>query len=191
MNMVNILEQHLVSRLGNDISQLDTVLNNFIPLSVQRNEYIIKQGQICRYIYFVAKGCLQVFVYDSDMNETTRDIVVEEGWCTELISFGTGTAATENIKAVEPSYLLAIDQQRFQAMMETVPQFDKVYKQILETSYANSVYRINTFVSLSALERIKWLMDYRPQLMTRVPGKLIASYLGINKDVFSRLKAKL
>ena len=68
-------------------------------------------------------------------------------------------------------------------MMETVPQFDKVYKEILEASYANSVYRINTFVSLSALERIKWLMQNRPTLMTRLPSKLIASYLGINKDV--------
>ena len=76
-------------------------------------------------------------------------------------------------------------------MMQTIPQFDKVYKQILETSYANSVYRINTFVSLSALDRIKWLMEKRPKLMTRVSSKLIASYLGINKDVFSRLKAKL
>jgi len=76
-------------------------------------------------------------------------------------------------------------------MMQSVHQFDKVYKEILEASYANSVYRINTFVSLSALERIKWMMQHRPTLMTRLSSKLIASYLGINKDVFSRLKAKL
>jgi hypothetical protein len=76
-------------------------------------------------------------------------------------------------------------------MMETVPQFDRIYKQLLENSYANSVYRINTFVSLSALDRIKWLMQNRPTLLNRVPSKLIASYLGINKDVFSRLKSKL
>jgi hypothetical protein len=86
---------------------------------------------------------------------------------------------------------LAIDRESFQALMETVPQFDLVYKQILEASYANSVYRVNTFVSLTALERIQWLMEYRPMLMTRLSSKLIASYLGINKDVFSRLKAKL
>ena len=125
------------------------------------------------------------------MNETTRDIIVEDHWCSELISFGSGKQATENIRTVEPSHLLAIDRRGFQEMMETVPQFDKVYKQILEASYANSVYRINTFVSLSALERLKWLMENRPSLLTRVSSKLIASYLGIHKDVFSRLKAKL
>lgn len=189
--MIDVLRQHIISRLGTDIDNLETVLTHFKPQVVERNQYLLKQGQECKQVYFVAKGCLQVFVYDNDMNETTRDIVTEGTWCSELISFGTGKPASENIKTIEPCELLSIDRQGFQTMMATVPQFDKVYKQILETSYANSVYRINTFVSLSALERIKWLMEFRPHLMTRVSSKLIASYLGINKDVFSRLKAKL
>ncbi|MBX9733242.1 MAG: cyclic nucleotide-binding domain-containing protein [Chitinophagaceae bacterium] len=189
--MIDILRQHIIGRLGNDIDNLETVLNYFKPLSVDRNQYLVKQGEVCKYVYFIAKGCLQVFVYDNEMNETTRDIVTEGTWCSELLSFGSGKPATENIRTVEPCELLAIDKQSFQMMVETIPQFDKVYKQILETSYANSVYRINTFVALSALERVKWLMEFRPKLMTRVSSKLIASYLGINKDVFSRLKAKL
>jgi CRP-like cAMP-binding protein len=189
--MIEVLRQHIIKRLGEEVDNLDTVLNHFKPIEVNRNKFLLQQGEICKHVYFVAKGCLQVFIYDSQMNETTRDIVTEGTWCSELISFGSGQAATENIRTVEPSQLLAIDQHGFQKMMQTVPQFDQVYKQILETSYANSVYRINTFVSLSALDRIKWLMEKRPTLMSRVSSKLIASYLGINKDVFSRLKAKL
>lgn len=108
-----------------------------------------------------------------------------------IISFGLQQPATENIRTVEPSDLFAINRQSFEKLMEAVPQFDKVYKQILEAFYANSVYRINTFVSLTALDRIKWLMDYRPNLMTRLSSKLIASYLGISKETFSRLKGKL
>lgn len=189
--MIEVLRQHIISRLGNDIDNLDTVLDCFKPLYVERNQYLVQEGQVCKQVYFIAKGCLQVFVYDNDLNETTRDIVTEGTWCSELSSFGSGNPAKENIRTVEPCELLAIDRQSFQKLIATVPQFDKVYKQILETSYANSVYRINTFVSLSALDRIKWLMEFRPKLMTRVSSKLIASYLGINKDVFSRLKAKL
>ncbi len=189
--MIEILQQHIISRLGNDIDNLETVLQYFKPLYVKRNEFILKEGDLCRHVYFVAKGCLQVYVHDSDMNETTRDIVTEGAWCSELISFGTGVPAAEYIKAIEPCQLLAIDKEGFQKLMQTVPQFDKVYKQVLESSYANAVYRINTFVSMAALDRIKWLMDKRPGLMTRVSGRIIASYLAINKDVFSRLKTKL
>lgn len=189
--MIAVLRNHITSRLGNDLDNLDKVLATFKQITIKRNEQLLKQGEICKYVYFIAKGCLQVYVHDKDFNETTRDIVTEDNWCSELVSFGSEKPSTENIRAVEHCELFAIDRKSFQTMMETVPQFDKVYKQILEASYANSVYRINTFVSLTALERIKWLMEYRPMLMTRVSSKLIASYLGINKDVFSRLKAKL
>lgn len=189
--MIEVLRQHLINRLGNDIHDLDVVLSRFKPIETKRNQQLLYEGEICRYVYFIAKGCLQVYVHDQNMEETTRDLVIEDHWCSELISFGSGQPAQENIRTVEPSQLLAISRGDFQEMMETVPQFDKVYKQILEASYANSVYRINTFVSLSALDRIKWLLQNRPTLMTRLSSKLIASYLGIHKDVFSRLKAKL
>lgn len=189
--MIEVLRNHIIKRLGNDIENLDVVLSSFKYIKAKRNEHLLLQGEVCNYVYFIAKGCLQVYVYDKEFNETTRDIVVEDHWCSELLSFGSGNPATENIRAVEPCDLFAIDKLSFKKMMDTVPQFDKVYKQILEASYANSVYRINTFVSLSSLERIKWLMEYRPSLMTRLSSKLLASYLGINKDVFSRLKSQL
>jgi CRP-like cAMP-binding protein len=189
--MIEILRNHIISRLGNSLQDLDLVLSKFTHLQAKRNQQLLRQGEVCRYVYFIASGCLQVYVHDKDMNETTRDIVLEDHWCSELLSFGSKQPAAENIRAVEPSELFCIDRQNFQAMMETVPQFDKVYRQILEASYANSVYRINTFVSLSALERVQWLIENRPTLMTRVSSKLIASYLGINKDVYSRLKTKI
>ena len=189
--MIEVLRNHITSRLGRDIDNLELVLSSFEHIKVKRSHQLLQIGQGCRYVYFVARGCLQIYIPDHNGNETTRDIIVEDNWCSELISFASGKPATENIRAVEPCELFAIDRQNFKAMMETVPQFDKMYKQILEASYANLVYRINAFVSLTALERIHWLMQYRPTLMTRVSSKLIASYLGINKDVFSRLKAKL
>jgi CRP-like cAMP-binding protein len=189
--MIDILKSHITQRLGTNLQHLDEVLSHFQHIQLKRNELLLKQGDICRYVYFVAKGCLQVFVYDAEANESTRDIITENNWCSELISFGEQKPASENIRAVEPCELLAISRSGFGKMMETVPQFAMVYKQILEASYANSVYRINTFVALDALARIKWLMEYRPELMTRLSSKLVASYLGISQETFSRLKGKL
>ena len=189
--MVQVLREHIIARIVNVPDHLEEVLRNFTPVTAKRNELLLKQGEKCKYVYFVASGCLQVFVHDHDMNETTRDIVVENNWCSELMSFGSGLPASENIRAAEPSELLAIDQPSFNSLMQKVPQFDAIYKQILEASYANSVYRLNTFIAMPALERIKWLMQYRPGLMSRLSSKLIASYLGISQETFSRLKAKI
>ena len=177
--------------LGENPPNLHEVLNRFKEVTAARNEVLVREGDVCKYVYFVVSGCLQVFVYDSQANETTRDLVIENNWCSELMSFGSGNPASENIRCAEPCRLLAIDRVGFQEMMQSVPQFGMVYRNILEASYANSVYRVNTFISLSALDRIKWLTDNRPGLMARLPGKLIASYLGISQETFSRLRAKL
>lgn len=154
------LKAHICSRLGNDLENLDYVLSHFKERKFKRNEFLLKEGEICRQVYFISSGALQVFV-NEDENENTRDIVLEDNWCSDLISFGSQQPATEQIRTIEPSELCSIDRAGFQKLMETVPQFDKVYRQILEQSYANSVYRINSFVSLSSLDRIKWLLKNR------------------------------
>jgi len=189
--MKEVLKKHIIDRLGTNIENLDLVLSLFTPIEVKKNTLLLQEGNICKYVYFIARGSLQVYTYDAEMNETTRDIVIENNWCSELISFSNNTPTTENIRSIEPSYLLAIDSINFQQMLTKVPQFDTVYRQILEASYANSVYRLNTFVSLNGLSRIKWLLNTRPTLFTRFSSKLIASYLGISQETYSRLKAKL
>lgn len=189
--MIQTLRQHITDRLGNNVDNLDDVLCHFKELKAARGERLLRQGDVCRNVYFVAAGCLQVYTLATSGDETTRDIVTENNWCSDLISFGSGKPASESIRAVEPSVLCGINRSSFQTLTDTVPQFDKVYRQILEASYASSVYRINTFVSLSALDRIRWLMDYQPKLMTRLSSKLLASYLGISQETFSRLKARL
>lgn len=123
--MIEILSAHIIQKLGKDVGNLDLVLNQFKHISVERNKFLVQQGETCNHVYFIAKGCLQVFVYDSEMNETTRDIVTEGTWCSELLSFGSGKPANENIRTVEPCELLAIDRKGFQKMIETVPEFDK------------------------------------------------------------------
>jgi CRP-like cAMP-binding protein len=82
--MKEVLRNHIINRLGTEISNLELVLSSFTPITVRRNELLLKQGDICKNVYFIAKGCLQVFAYDNECNETTRDIVVEDNWCSEL-----------------------------------------------------------------------------------------------------------
>ncbi len=201
--MVSVLEQHIrnrinASRLGYewsgtapDDAQLAEVLSHFTFLKVKRNEILLREGEVCRLCYFVVKGCVQVFTTDRTGEESTRDIVVENNWVTELFSFGNQRPANENLRTVELSHLLAIGFESFQHLVQTIPTFEQIYRQIIEQSYINSVFRLNTFVAMDALERIQWMREYQPKLLTRLSSKLVASYLGISPETYSRLKAKL
>jgi CRP-like cAMP-binding protein len=189
--MIHMVRQYIASQLGDDAEGVDLVVSKFQFIKVTRNTQLLSRGEICRYVYFVAEGCLQSYILDSEMQENTREIITEGNWYSDLRSFTKAEPATENIKTIEASKLFRIERKDFQELIDTVPQFGQIYRKILEAYYNNAMDRINTFISLSSLDRIRWLMQNRPGLMTRLSSKLIASYLGINKDVFSRLKAKL
>ena len=189
--MTEALEQHIIQHLGRRPDNLDQVLPHFEPIKMKRGDHLLMQGAVAKYVYFVVKGCVQVYVLDKNGNESTRSFYFENGWVTDVFGFKNQSPSTEYIKCVEHSELLRIHYQPFQQLCAEVPQFDAIYKQVLETSYNSTVYRVNTLTSMNALERVQWLMDTKPQIMRRLSSKLIASYLGISPETMTRLKAKL
>lgn len=185
------LRNYIVAQVGQNVPNLENVLAHFKPISYRRNDLILHEGDIAHHCFFVVKGCIQVFVYDKDGNEMTRDFAIDESWLMELNSFTNGIPAIENHRATEPTQVLAIDRFNFRRLMEQVPQFDQVYRQIMELSYANSVFRLNTFIAMDGLERLRWLIAHQPRLATRLSNKALASYLGLSPETLSRLKSKL
>ncbi len=189
--MKEILKQHIIKRLGKEPDDLERVLEHFEVLTVKRGEHLLQQGELCRYVYFIVDGCIQVYVIDKNGNESIRDFYLEDYWVSDIFAFQNQSPASENIKCIEPCNLLRIHFDNFQRLAAQLPPFAGIYKRLLETSYNNTVYRLNTLNSMDALDRIKWLMEYKPALMTRISSKLIASYLGISPETMTRLKGKL
>lgn len=189
--MTEKLRQHIISRFGREPENLDYVLSHFEQIDMRRGEILLTPGQVCRYVYFIASGCVQVYVVDESAVESTREFYVEDQWVTDIFGFRNQLPSTEYIRCVEPSTLLRIPFEKFQHLSEKVPQFIEVYRQILEVSYNNTVYRVNTLTSMGALDRIRWLMENKPKIMSRLSSKLIASYLGISPETMTRLKSKL
>jgi CRP-like cAMP-binding protein len=189
--MIEALKAHIVNRLGKEPENLHLVLPHFHELRTNRGDFLLRQGEVCKYVYFIVKGCLQVFVIDKNGNESTRELYIEDHWTTDIFGFQNQKPSSEFIKCVEPCNLLRIHFDGFQTLTKEVPQFAGIYKQVLEVSYNNTVYRVNTLTSMDALDRLKWFQENKPKLMSRLPSKLIASYLGISPETLTRLKSKL
>ena len=66
-----------------------------------------------------------------------------------------------------------------------------MYRHILEMAYIMSQERIYGFQGQSALERLKWLMDHEPKILSKLSNKVIASFLGVTPYTLSRLKSEI
>jgi CRP-like cAMP-binding protein len=189
--MIDALRQHLLTRLDKDSAGLETVLSHFKPQEVQRGQDLVNQGQVCRFVYFVVRGALQVYVLNRQYHESTRDIALDGSWVSDLSSFATQQASQENIRALENSELLAISSESFQLLLATVPAFGHIYQRNLEVSFASSSQRVTSLVAMTALEKVQWLHAEKPHFVERVPSKILASYLGLAQETYSRIKTKL
>jgi CRP-like cAMP-binding protein len=185
------LKKYLNAKLNFEEKNIEQILSQFNERKIKRNEVIIKQGEVCNHAFFVSKGCLQVFTLNAQKDEIIRDFVTENCWCVELISFKNGVPASESIKALENCVLYSIDKNNYDKLIYEVKFFDRIYKEILETSYENSIYRVNVFNTMSPLEKMKWFKEFRPKLLKRLSKKTISQFLNIDMETYTKLAGLL
>lgn len=183
----DILREHIVSRLSESFpDNLDMVLSGFEIHRFSKGRYLLKTGEICRNVYFVSQGALQVSYTDDEGGVWVRDLITENQWCCSLESFLNETPGTEEIKCLEPAVILSVSRENFIHLKSAVPQFATIYQQIITELHIETHKRLQTLLTLNAADRIKWFYSHKADLSNRFTSLTIASYLHLNKDVFCR-----
>lgn len=189
--MFNLLKSYITSRSEVQEETLDLICSHFSLVKAGRNEILIRFDEVCKGYYFINDGCLRLFTYNVDGNETTRYFGFKGGFCTALPSFIQQTIAAEYLQAITKSELLYISRTNFFLLVDTVPQFAFIYREILELGFVNAQKRIYGFQGFDALEKVRWIIKFQPDFLLRLSNKMAASYLGISPSTLSRIKSKL
>jgi CRP-like cAMP-binding protein len=189
--MYDKLGQYFKRRTAIDEPTLELIFSHFSVFKTKRNQILLREGDTCNHYYFVNKGCLRLFTYNSEGIEATRYFAFEGAFGTALPSLIEQTPAFEFVQTIEPSELLKISRDSFFHLVDTVPPFAKVYRLILEMGFITAQKRIYGFQGFDAMQKVKWVMQYQPDFLVRVSNKMAASYLGISPATLSRLKSKL
>src|SRR6478735_2609396 len=84
------------------------------PLTLKRDEFLIREGSICKYESFVTRGCLKAYYEDDNGAEHVQDFLVEEWWADDLYSFLTQTPSKSSVKAIEDTDLLQISKENLE-----------------------------------------------------------------------------
>jgi CRP-like cAMP-binding protein len=189
--MYEKLGQYFKNRTMIDEPTLENIFSYFTLIKTKRNQLLLREGEVCKHYYFVNKGCLRLFTINKDGVEGTRYFAFEGAFGTALPSLIEQTPAFEFVQTIENSELLKISRENFFQLVDTVPQFARIYRQILEMGFITAQKRIYGFQGFDALQKVRWVMQYQPDFLVRVSNKMAASYLGITPATLSRLKSKL
>jgi CRP-like cAMP-binding protein len=189
--MFDLLKSYIADRRNVSDETLDLICSQFILVKARRNEILINFDEVCKGYYFVNDGCLRLFTYNLEGNESTRYFGFKGGFCTALPSFIEQTVTQEYLQAIAKSELLYIKRQDFYHLVDTIPDFAIIYRQILELGFINAQKRIYGFQGFNALEKVRWIIKFQPDFLLRLSNKMAASYLGISPSTLSRIKSSI
>ena len=189
--MYQTLEKFIKDKTEIDAINFDKICSHFTLVKTKRNEILLDYDQVCNHYYFINKGAIRLFTIANDGTENSRYFAFEGNFATALPSFIDQKPAEEFLQTIEKSELLSISRANFYSLVNTIPQFTKIYTEILELGFITAQKRIYGFQGFDALEKVQWIIKKQPELLLRVTNKMVASYLGISPSTLSRIKSKL
>ncbi|MEO7766154.1 MAG: Crp/Fnr family transcriptional regulator [Ferruginibacter sp.] len=185
----------LIANISKHISltsdEIEFFVSLFQPKYLKAGEFLLREGNICRYETFVTKGCLKTYYQDKNGFEHILDFSIEEWWADDLDSFFTQTASKSSIKAVEKTDILQISNSDLEILYKHVPKFERFFRLLFQNAYIAQRNQINLTLSTSAEERYILFLNRKPYAEKRFSQKDIASYLGITPQFLSALKKKM
>jgi len=155
---------------------------------VPKKAMILKEGQVCKEIFFVQSGALRAFYMDKAGRESTIMFAIADWWVTDMNCFINEQPAILNIEAIEDSVILQLQKKALDRLYVKVPKFERFFRILMQNAYIREQLRIIQNLSLSAEERYDIFLNKYPQVSKQVTQKQIASYLGITPEFLSMIK---
>ena len=185
----------LISNVSKRISLTAEEIEFFISIlkvkSLANGEFLLHEGDVCRYESFVVKGCLKNYYQDENGFEHIIDFLIEEWWADDLYSLLTQTASRSNIKAIEDTDVIQISKTDLELLYQKIPKFERFFRILFQNAYITQREQINLALSASARDRYLLFIKQKPYAEKRFSQKDIASYLGVTPQFLSTLKKKL
>ncbi|WP_420315984.1 Crp/Fnr family transcriptional regulator [Ekhidna sp.] len=156
-----------------------------------KGQFIVQQGDVCKYESYVISGCAKTFHIDREGNEHVVMFAIEHWWTADLGSFITQQSADYNVQCLEKTKVAQFSPESLEQLYVQIPKLERFFRIIIQNAFVASQKRIVRNLSLTAKERYLIFREQYPDIEQRVPQYLIASYLGITKQFLSKIRAEL
>ncbi len=166
------------------------ILEKFRIRQVKRKETLLREGEVCRFEFFVLKGCFKSYFYDAEGREVIISFAIENWWLSDLRSLTEGIPSSLNIEALENSEVACISAEDKTLLLDKIPALNKMYLTVVQRALMAFIDRYYNSVAMSASERYHRFLLKFPGLPLRIPQHAIASYLGISPEFLSKIRAR-
>lgn len=156
---------------------------------VKKNEVIKEEYKTENNIHLIIKGSVGVFLWDNNKFKCL-DLFVENDFCSDYMSFLTEQATPLSTVALEDVEMISISRNDVHKLYYDSLTGLQIMRSAAESLFVHKQGQQIDLLTKTAEERYDELMKSKPDLINRISGKHIASFLGIAPESMSRIKKK-
>lgn len=186
---------HLKTIITSFVSMPDEEYDQILPLiekiSLKKDTDLLRQGQICNYVYFIESGFFRMFYVDYRGDEINSRFCRPGDFAVDFASFVTQKPSLYYWRATEDSNVIALSRSAIEKMYDRSVNWSKFGRLIAEYSYLQINTREEMLHLLSPEERYKTILEKESHLLQHVPQNQLSSYIGIKPESLSRLRKRI
>jgi CRP-like cAMP-binding protein len=167
----------------------------FIPIVqgklVKKHEFLLREGEVCRNVYFLTRGFFRMFYVDLDGNEINYRFTGINNFLVDFESFLVQKPSHFYWQAMEDATLLVLPHKEIHELYKSSPAWNNFGRLMAEHVYLQLNERVEMLLFMTPEERYNHLLNTNPELFNQVSQFQLSSYLGIKPESLSRLRKRL
>jgi CRP-like cAMP-binding protein len=175
-----------ISPLDNEAS--DDLLKEFKTKTYNKNDFVLKSGEVCKYFYFIDEGLVKSFSRNND-KEFIMAFFQEHMMFTELSSYLSQRPSKYMVITLEKTTVQYIHRDTIEKLCNRHHSIETLVRKLFTTTSACFMERINEMLEEDAAERYNNFINSYPGLLQRINLGELASYIGITQVSLSRIRA--
>ena len=186
-SLINYIKERSVSPLSKE--DIDLLNQAFIAKRLRKRQFLLQEGEICKYIGFIVKGATRQYTVDAKGSEHILNLGIENWWISDRESFHKQTPSIYNIDAWEETDLLLLPKTNdYYERVNSITAFNEMRIVLDDNNHMASQKRLLSTKNHTAEYRYDELRKMYPEFLTRFPQHIIASFLGVTKETLSRIR---
>lgn len=188
--MIEALHLNISRNIASSEADIAKFCNLFTSKSIKKKEFLLREGEVCKFEAFVTKGLFKIYHIDIKGAEQILYFGMEDWWLTDIDSFTNQTSSRLFIEAIEDSEVLLISKTDKDFAYENYPWVEKLFRIMTQKTHTTLQRRMIDNLSKTADQRYLDFIEKYPSLNQRLTNLQIAAYLGISHEFLSKIRRK-
>ncbi|MNK53011.1 fumarate/nitrate reduction transcriptional regulator [compost metagenome] len=189
--MIDIFKNYLSLTGALSAEEVNFSVNFFKPISLKKGDFFIREGDICRYIGFIARGAVKAYAIDKEGKENITCFKFENEFATSFPEFVAQAKSRRSIRVIEDGIIYGISYPDYLHLLGEVATWNDIIKSVMEREYSQKELYLLNYNNKSAVDKYRHVLMNEPMLVRRIATQDLASYLSITQRSLTRAKGQL